>query len=281
MEYSVDRQNLQQAIGRLDNSAKPDRDDLASLQGASMSWDLDAGFEQSREMAEAGWSEKAAALWRQVQSLALKIDNGVKDHFDVTGESVDVGRFLSGEPECMAAQIISPLAAVPVMLNISARCDADARLIFNRGIAVAAVIHALQGSGRSVSLTVCENVSRGDSQHETFITMQEFGEYINPGRLAFWAAHPGALRRCIFRYNEQQSDDVRNRLSFYEGGGYGRPGDVDVKKLPPGTVYISFPETNDLENRFGSPERALVEVVKEFRAKGVPIEISGVVVESD
>jgi hypothetical protein len=103
--------------------------------------------------------------------------------------------------------------------------------------------------------------------------MQDFGEYINPGRLAFWAAHPAALRRCIFRYNEQQDPEIRDRLGFKDGWGYGSPRDIEIGKLPQGTVYIPFAETEELRRHYASPRLALKRVVEEFKAKGVPIEI--------
>lgn len=272
--YSKDKQSLSEAIERLSDAERPDRDDLASVSNKpSQSWDLNTNFSQARKMAATGWQEKAGELWKQVAALAVKIDPGVRESFDVTGEAVDVGRYLGGEPECMFTQTITPMSAVSVMMNICARCDANAEYIFNRGIAVAAVIHALQGAGRGVALSVCESVGGGGGSHETFITLQEFGEYINPARLAFWAAHPAALRRCLFRYNEQQSDEVRYQFGFQSSGGYGRPKDIDVTKLPSGTVYIPFPETGMLKRYYSTPELALKTVIKEFQARGVHIDI--------
>ena len=271
---SKDSQSLSEAIERLGEAKQPKRDDLASISNdSSARWDLNTNFSQARTMAETGWQEKAGDLWKQVAGLAVKIDPGVRECFDVTGEAVDVGRYLGGEPECMFTQIITPMSAVSVVMNISARSNANAEYIFNRGIAVAAVIHALQSAGRGVALTVCESVKGGGESHETFITLQEFGEYINPARLAFWTAHPAALRRCIFRYNEQQSDAIRDQFGFHSSGGYGNPQDIDVTKLPSGTVYIPFPETDMLERYYTTPELALKTVIKEFQARGVTIDI--------
>lgn len=272
--YSKDSQSLSEAIERLGDAKQPQRNDLASISNdSSARWDLNTNFSQARTMAETGWQEMGGELWKQIASLAVKIDPGVRESFDVTGEAVDVGRYLGGEPECMFTQTITPMSAVSVMVNISARYDANAEHIFNRGIAVAAVIHALQAAGRGVALSACESVSGAGGSHETFITLQEFGEYINPARLAFWAAHPAALRRCIFRYNEQQSDAVRDQFGFYSSGGYGRPQDIDVTKLPSGTVYIPYPETDMLERYYSTPELALKTVIKEFQSKGVNIDI--------
>ncbi len=264
--------NLQEAISRLSSETQP-RGELASLKSPDYTWDLSLGFAKAAEMAARGWDAQAGALWKSIFALAMKIESGVQEYYDVSGESVDVGRYLSGEPECMLAQSISPLSSVSVFINISAKSNADAEQLFNRGIAVAAVIHALQSSGRGVALVVCESVSCGESIHETFIQMQDFGEYINPGRLAFWAAHPAALRRCIFRYNEQQDPEIRDRLGFKDGWGYGSPRDIEIGKLPQGTVYIPFAETEELRRHYASPRLALKRVVEEFKAKGVPIEI--------
>lgn len=273
MSISFDKQGLRDAIDRLSDAAKPDRNNLSSEKDASQSWDLNCGFQGARELPTKGWQEKSAELWKQIQALALKVEIGVQDSYDVSGGSVDIGRYMSGEPECMMAQTINPLSAVSVLMNISARANADAEHLYNRGIAVAAVIHALQSSGRGVSLKVGESVSSGGDRHITEITLQEFGEYIHAGRLAFWAAHPAALRLCIFRYNEQQSDDIRANLGFYSGDGYGSPEDLRKSEIPEGTVYIPFAETRVLERDYSDLKSALVAVVAEFKKRGVPIEV--------
>jgi len=276
MIVTKDLQSLETAIDRLSDAKTPKRNDLSSVSNeSSTSWDLNTPFEAAREKASSGWREKADELWKHVQALALKVDAGVSERFDVSGEAVDVGRYLSNEPECMFALQVSPLASVSILLNIGASSSANAEYLYNRGIAIAAVIHALQASGRGVSLKVCESLSGySDGVHITEITLQEFGEYINPGRLAFWVAHPAALRRCFFRYNEQQNRRVRERFGFYEGAGYGRPIDLPAENIPEGVVYFPSIETSDLHASYATPQKALATVVKEFKSKGVPIEIS-------
>jgi hypothetical protein len=276
MSTSFDKQTLSQAIDRLSDKHRPDRSDLASVnKSPSQGWDLNTGFQNARDLATRGWDAKGDELWKQVRSLALKVEVGVQEQYDVAGGSVDIGRYMSGEPECMVAPVITPLSAVAVMVNIVARADADAQCLYNRGIAVAAVIHALQSSGRGVSLRVVEAVTSGEEEerHITDVTLQEFGEYINPGRLAFWTAHPAALRRCIFRYNEQQSDELRRQFGFREGRGYGTPADLESKDIPEGAVYIPFPETDMLHQHYRDPRSALKQVVADFKRAGVPIEI--------
>jgi hypothetical protein len=257
-------------------TAKPSRTDLASVwDSPSQSWDPDTGFAHARERAAREWEEKAAELWKQVRSLALQVEVGVQESYDVAGGSVDISRYMSGEPECLIAPVVSNLSTVAVVVNISARANASTECLYNRGIAIAAVIHALQSSGRGVSLQVVEVVKAdySDNRHITDITLQEFGDYINPGRLAFWTTHPAALRRCMFRYKEQQSSELRGEFGFASGGAYGEPTDLKSTDCPQGAVYIPFPETSDLHRHYQNPASALNQVVAEFKSRGVPVDI--------
>ncbi|RMG44551.1 MAG: hypothetical protein D6719_01575 [Candidatus Dadabacteria bacterium] len=271
---SRDNMSLPEAIERLSDSKKPGTRDLESeLNEPSEDWDLNTPFSEARELARVGWIEKGRELWKYISALAPRIDAGVTQGYDVSGDAVDVGRYLSGEPENMLTQRIEPLSAVQVVVNISASAWTDARRMFNRGIALAAIIHALQSSGRGVSLVVAVSASnRLGSNHETLIELQRFGDYINPAQLAFWVAHPAALRRCVFRYNEQQDYKIRNWFGFRAGYGYGMPDEIDTKNLEPGTVYI--PHINrEAEAASETPEEALKYLVKLFKKAGVPIDI--------
>jgi hypothetical protein len=278
MQVTTDQLSLSEAVNRLSDKERPRRDDLASHNNASSeSWDLNTSFSEASDLALVGWQEKAEELWRYVKALAPKTDTGIAERFDVSGGAVDVGRFLSGEPECMLTQTVTPLSAVKIMVNISASAGIDARLLFNRGIALAAIIHSLQSSGRSVSLSVGESVqssSYTQDIHNTVIELQRFGEYINPGRLAFWVAHPAALRRCIFRYNEQQDGEILRRMGFYDdGGGYGQPRDFDPSIVPQEAVALPHLEYSN-RYRYETPERAIEHLVEEFNKQGIPINLS-------
>lgn len=276
MKTTTDNMSMGEAIDRLSDQNQPKRNDLASVNdSARASWDLNTSFGQAANLAAVGWQERADELWKFAQALAPCTDTGIVDRFDVSGGSVDVGRYLSGEPECMLDQVITPLSAIKIMVNISASSSVDARYLFNRGIALAAIIHSLQSSGRSISLTVGESVvsSNGTGDiHNTLIELQAFGEYINPGRLAFWIAHPAALRRCIFRYNEQQSDEIRSSIGFRDGNGYGRPRNLSPEPSTQTTILLPHLEY-DNQSLYQSPEMALKHLVGEFKKQGVPIEL--------
>ena len=276
----TDAMTLNQAVERLSPRNRPHRRDLSSeIDKAQPSWDLNAGFGEACRLAREGWQQKAAELWRNVQALALETEYGIRAAYDVSGDSVDIGRFLEGEPECMLSHEATTRNTVQVLVNISARCNAPAELLFNRGIAIAAVIHALQGAGRNVSLMVTDTVMPSNDPwsndlHETIVEVGTAGEYLNPARIAFWLAHPAALRRCMFRFNEQQDSDVREKFGFFHGSGYGRPTDNVQAHTAEDVVYIPFPETSTLYS-YTDAKSALGRVIERFKEKGIPISVRG------
>ena len=270
---STDHMNLSEAIERLDSRRRPRRDDLASERNENdESWDLNTDYALAAKFAEFGWQEKADTLDNYMARIERLVDGGWSTHWDVSGECVDVGRYLAGEPECMLNFNLPRIRSVELYANISARCSADAPRLFNRGIAIASAVYALQSSGVAVSLKVGEWVdNRSNSLHETSIEINNFAQYIDPARLAFWLAHPAALRRCIFRYNEQQPKKIRDELGFHSGGGYGRPRDSGAEKLKAdGVVYFPFPETDDL-GKYQTPEKAFGTIKKLLKNQGIDL----------
>jgi hypothetical protein len=271
---SVDRMSLAVALERLGDDMQPSTARLASRDTPSDTlWDLGADFIEARRLALLGWTQKVETMVRQIEVLRLSMDSSISDLFDVSGEAVEIGRFLANEPECMFAQQVTPELTVSILLNIVAVCDAQAQFLFNRGIAVAALVRALQSTGRSVSVSIGvavaidDHPSRNSQRHVTIVNIQDHGDLMSPGRLAFWLAHPAALRRCILRFNEQQPQETRQKFGFHMLGGYGVPCEIPRQCIPKDVVYIPFVSTEVLHSHYGSPERALQTLVRELNNK--------------
>ncbi len=272
---SRDVMTLPEALLRLGDAHCPTTRDLASVENnSSASWDLNTTFNTAREYAEMGWKEKADEL-RDMMSRVFKYSHeNTASNWDVTGECVDIGRFMTGEPECMLNHNVPEIRTTKIMVNIAAVCDADARLLFNRGIGIAAAVYALQANGITVCLHVGESVSSRSGRydnHETMIEVNGFDQYIDPARLAFWLSHPAALRRCIFRYNEQQNSEIRSDFGFRTYGGYGTPSEMNAKQLEEdGFIYIPFPRTASLSD-YQTPESAFQAVSKLLLEQGLDL----------
>jgi hypothetical protein len=263
-----------EAIDRLQPEKAPRTNDLASYNNSSsMEWDLNTNFSKAVKFAEFGWQEKIADVEAYLSQIQQLTNTAWTTNLDVAGESVDIGAYLEGEPECMLSYVVPEVKAVRIVASITARCTADAPRLLNRGIAIAAAVYALQCRGVPVSLVAAEWVSGSGGTHYTGVEINPFGDYIDTGRLAFWLGHPAALRRCFFRFQEQQPADIRDNFGFKSSRGYGTP--IDPPKDAPAisdAVFIPFPETSDL-NLYQTPDVAFKTVCEIFAKQGIDLAI--------
>jgi len=174
-------------------------------------------FEQTLELAKRGWPEGAAraiAIRGQVDSVVADTirSQSADIGWDVTGEFLDVGRFLSGEPECFGLRVPSgessekPVIKIIVNLAVSGSVGHDA--IFARGAAIVAAIDILEGTGRRVEVWVAKGgkVSRGRGTGTTLdirTLVKPANQPLDIDRLAFVCCHVGCLRRLFFSAQEQ------------------------------------------------------------------------------
>ena len=266
--------SMEEAIERLQPDRTPPRNDLASVSNeSSREWDLNTPFKEAARLAEVGWREHI----EDVEAYLHKVKDVLRESWgtalDVCGEAVDVGAFLEGIPECMLSFAAPETKAVRIVAAISARSSADAPRLLNRGIAIAAAVYALQCTGTPVSLVVGDWVSGNGEQFRNTVEVNPYGDYIDAGRLAFWLGHPAALRRCMFRYQEQQPAGVRHTFGFYSGGGYGRLTDPPAgSEDGEGAVYVPFPETSALSD-YETPERAFKTITDILASKGITLNV--------
>lgn len=207
-------------------------------------------FTGTRDYAEAihllrnGWNDGAnkmdAAKEAVIKTLSHKT---IETEYDVSGSFVDVGRFLSGEPENMVdfkEQASHKMISIGLNVCVSSRVSQET--IFSRGAAVLALIEAFEKSGASVQVNLFEVIDSNGSESGWLsvykIPLKDFGTLVDTDRLAFCIAHPSFLRRLIFRINEQEPRKIREIFGHKTGGygGYGTPNSY----IPPdaGDIYI-------------------------------------------
>ena len=82
--------------------------------------------------------------------------------WDVTGEQVDSGTFLTGEPECFMIfnkTVGEGLGIVNILCNAAASCGIPTELIENRGAALLSLIDVLEDLGFRVRVTLGQAVT--------------------------------------------------------------------------------------------------------------------------
>lgn len=131
-----------------------------------------------------------------------KINNvyshGTDAAFDVTGDYLDIGRYMSGEPEVFGTNINGDLTGkvVSVYINASVTAYWSAEEVMQGAERLAEVINALYVSGAKVSTTF---MSAEETQWVE-VKLNDFGDPLDPVDLIA-VASPAFIRRLCFAIN--------------------------------------------------------------------------------
>jgi hypothetical protein len=198
----------------------------------SSDWAGTKTYEEAVALAVRGWPEGAA----KVLAIRSQLDGYLREStsaksssfgYDVVGDYVDVGRYLTGEPECCgvtvqeAECVRQPVIKIVVNLAVSSSVDEDA--IFLRGAAVLAAVDLLESLGRRVELWGAKGTlrKRDRGTHETHVLLKAASHPVDVDRLAYCLCHRAFIRRILFGVMEQDG--------FDPSGGKTRPHPVAVE----------------------------------------------------
>lgn len=206
-------------------------------------------LEEAIGLARRGWRGGTAEIERLRASIDKLISGSVpmyEPYYDVTGDCIDVGRFVVGEPEDFMTLVDNGLRRespspkiVRIVNNISASAGIGTETILRRGAALIVLIDVLERHGIRcrVDLSHCTQTRvRSGDRLEHYVTVKEDGEPISIDKLAFFMAHGSALRRIMFSVVEHESTTIREsfRIGRDQGGGYGYPGQSSDQ----GDIYL-------------------------------------------
>lgn len=209
-------------------------------------WSGTSTFDEMMPLARNGWSDGRKTVMPIADYLSDLIGSRIMlptQSWNVAGGSVDIGKFLTGEPDCMldftsktaegAGKIIS------INMNVSASWHVDKDAIKNRGAAVCALIDLLHQSGYTCELNAlacCSESgwgSNGDHQCDVFIPVKKAEDILDEDHVSFMFMHPGILRRFVFSLEEQLPKQIRDAMGFHSHGGYG-----SVTKMPKNEEFL-------------------------------------------
>lgn len=196
----------------------------ASRKSAS-DWHGGVDWDDTLTLARTGWADGLDAVADVRDALWDSLGDSVErpsPRYAVAGQHVDVGRWLTGHPECMVAAPmevetgVGRVAKVTVNGAVSGGVRADT-LVY-RGAAIALVVDALEACG--VRCEVEWQMGIDDSQLLR-VPLKAADQPLDIDRLTFALAHPCMLRRLVFSWMECQPREWRDAHSV--GGGYGAP----------------------------------------------------------
>lgn len=242
-----------------------------STKGASKQWDLNMGYDGAVNTAANGgaWAEGAEKL------AALIADSTSNERLadlmsvnDVHGGAVDVGAYLSDDPECFytVAEEDRTTPIVRISVDPSASGSISADIMFNKGHAVLALVNALEAQGNSVELSITSSNCMRDAGIVTRVIVKHAGEPWSAANVAFAIAHPAFARRLAFA--------VAERCKTYGAivsthGGYGHP-KYDTTHVDNIASDIHFGALSSREGRdYSTPKKALKFVMSAAKEQGI------------
>lgn len=186
---------------------------LCSAKSAGHDWDLNCGYKKAKEMAFEGWqegledirlfSEKLTASWpnAEVFNQADGIDFAMSDE----GEEICVDAVLDGDDMHWRAPVfITDKPIIRIGVNIGALGSTDAEAMKARGMICGAMIQQIERMGFGVQLYAIHCSMEGGTGGDIIrsVKIKDSDEYVHDATIAFWVAHPAAIRRITFRLLE-------------------------------------------------------------------------------
>lgn len=197
-------------------------------------------FQDAMNLARYGWAEGVSKI-QQFEKLDLPIQETFMQNYDiqteysVAGGSVNIGRYLSGMPDCMRHMRTSNHHALPsrvqkiMIIGNSSYC-ASADEILKHGYKIYQIIEALEMANLQTDITLAYSAKNYHTEqisdycfYETYIKIKKAEDVLYPEKILFCVAHPAMYRRLVVSENERNSFAIRMKYRFYADGapGYG------------------------------------------------------------
>lgn len=185
-------------------------------------------FAQAATLARHGWHDVRPNVERLMNSLTEKIGERIDfaqiANYSVSGSIVDMGRYMTGEPECMLEFATEPCErmgrVVRIFVDYGANAGHSVDHFLKRGSALLALIDSLTKLGVSCEVYGETSVTGSrDKIHTTVVKLHDARDPMDVDALMFTLAHPSMLRRLTFAVREMS--DCHKAIGAYSGGSYG------------------------------------------------------------
>jgi hypothetical protein len=167
-------------------------------------------FAEACELWQTGWKDGAERVAKYRDGFAAFISAAKQAKakqfaWDVTGDFIDVGRYLTGEPECFGGEQDEGEAntgrVVSIRLNNCVSASVEADTICARGLAVLVAVDLLEACGIRCEVVI-GTATKAGYVVESNVTVKRASEMAEPSAIAFNVAHPSFFRRFGFRFME-------------------------------------------------------------------------------
>ena len=236
--------------------AKANTDRRSSDSERDVKWAGSASLDDAVQLGIDGWHEirpQVDAMFSKMEEqINMALGDVFETRFDYGGDSVDIDRFMMGDPECMIDYVTTPAGrmgrVVRVLVNGSASANVTHERIMQRGVLATALVDVLAKLGVGVEVWLeSATDDRGKSKHSQLIKLHSSEERLDIDNLMFAMAHPSMLRRIGFSILERTGWTNAKQIAQV-GAGYGQPHDCLMKDYIKADIVI-----DKLQNATGDP----------------------------
>lgn len=236
-------------------------------------WSGGLDWNESKRLALMGWQKGLEEIDKFQARVTELITSKIVRHkpiYAVAGNYIDIGNYLSNDPECFIAKEYGENnqqgKIITIVCSISFSASISPETIIQRGAMICAFVDAIEYAGYRAEI-ICNDASSKSSYNrdgsnndsgwfEVDVTIKKANQALNKIELAFCLAHPAMLRRILFSVAEieEWSDYARN---------YGYPSKATNK----GDVYIE-----EVFSGVVSDDKAINWIVSELENLGITIQ---------
>lgn len=206
-------------------------------------WAKSASLDEAVAMAHVGYAEvrpQVESLMEIMEErLAERFGNRFVTEYAVSGGTVDIGKFVTGEPECMLEWVSEPAASMGRVVKVAVAGTASSSIkpedMIRRGTAVVALLDTLHKLGVGLELWWDSTITGNDSRdHSTVVKLHDSSNPLDIDDLMWAVCHPSMLRRMTFGVQERSETAKAQGV----GGGYGTPANMGITKVQDFDVVI-------------------------------------------
>lgn len=239
------------------------------------------------ELARDGWpeglkkaKEVSSVLFNHVSEMIEKLNVS----YDIEGHSIDIARFVDGEPESWLKfeSVLQEAEAghklIKITYNVTVSAGVSTDVIIRKGATVAALIELLEYAGHRVELTIVD--SSGNSRLEPshgfvrkdlkpimlfFVKIKEFDQNLDMNLVSYALSHPSVARALMFSAMETAPENIRKLAGVHKYGFYGTPTDIALEDR--GDIHIPHSHFDDVQ--WATTESAETWVKQKLQEQGV------------
>lgn len=201
-------------------------------------------FSDAVELSQKGWS-KGVTLYEQYKKGITQLDDVSYDYeYDVFGDVIDIGEFVTGNPLCMlkfSRKLEERFGDIMhIIVNIGAVYLTEPDAFYRRGVSLIKLIEHVERNGISTAVTGVWTTKKASfpEYYALSVPIKSPGKLVDVDRIMFATSHPAMLRRLCFSVSENEPRDVRDTFGFYSDGPYGHSCEIDADC----DVYVPSPQ---------------------------------------